>query len=97
MKKEIAAGKNLEELMALADELSRGYFRQGLNCSECVLRTFMDIYETGLPEEIICMATGFGGGKRSSTDATAIIDSFTAATNENDELDADIMTIFGNN
>ena len=62
MKKEIAQGKNLEELMALADELSRGYFRQGLNCSECVLRTFMDIYETGLPEEIICMATGFGGG-----------------------------------
>ena len=43
------------------------------------------------------IATGFGGGKRSSTDATAIIDSFTAATNENDELDADIMTIFGNN
>jgi len=62
MRKEIAKGKSLEELMALADELGRGYFRQGLNCAECVLRTFMDIYEVNLPDEIICMATGFGGG-----------------------------------
>ena len=48
--------------MVLADELGRGYFRQGLNCTECVLRTFMDIYEVEFPDEIICMATGFGGG-----------------------------------
>ncbi|MBR3784845.1 MAG: C_GCAxxG_C_C family protein [Firmicutes bacterium] len=61
-KKEIARDKNLEELMELADQQSRGYFRQGLNCAECVVRTFMDIYETGMPEEVICMATGFGGG-----------------------------------
>ena len=57
-----ALDKSLEELMALADELGRGYFKQGLNCAECVLRTFMDIYEVDLPDEIICMATGFGGG-----------------------------------
>lgn len=62
MKKDIAKDKSLEELMALAEELGKGYFRQGLNCSECVLRTFMDIYEADLPQEIICMATGFGGG-----------------------------------
>ena len=62
MKKEIAQGKSLEELMALAEELGKGYFRQGLNCAECVLRTFMDIYECNVPEEVICMATGFGGG-----------------------------------
>lgn len=62
MRKEIAKDKSLEELMALADELSRGYFRQGLNCAECVLRTFMDIYDCGVPDEAICMATGFGGG-----------------------------------
>ena len=62
MRKEIAKDKSLEELMALADELGRGYFRQGLNCSECVLRTFMDIYETGVSDDVICMATGFGGG-----------------------------------
>ena len=62
MKKEIALNKTTEELMALADELGRGYFRQGLNCTECVLRTFMDLYEGGVPDEVLCMATGFGGG-----------------------------------
>ena len=62
MRKEIAKDKSLEELMALADELGRGYFRQGLNCAECVLRTVMDIYECNVPDEVICMATGFGGG-----------------------------------
>ena len=54
--------KTVEEKMALADEISRGYFRQGLNCTECVLKTFMDIYDIDLPEDILCMATGFGGG-----------------------------------
>lgn len=62
MRKDIAKDKSLEELMALADELGRGYFRQGLNCAECVLRTVMDIYECNVPDEVICMATGFGGG-----------------------------------
>lgn len=62
MKKEIAKDKSLEELMALAEELGRGYFKQGLNCAECVLRAFMDIYEVNVPDEVICMATGFGGG-----------------------------------
>ena len=62
MRKEIARDKSLDELMALADELGRNYFRQGLNCAECVLRTFMDIYECDVPDEVICMATGFGGG-----------------------------------
>ena len=62
MKKEIAKDKSLEELMALAEELVRGYFKQGLNCAECVLRAFMDIYEVNVPDEVICMATGFGGG-----------------------------------
>ena len=59
MRKEIVKDKSLEELMEFADQQSRGYFRQGLNCTECVFRTFMDIYETGLPDEVICMATGF--------------------------------------
>ena len=62
MKKEIAKDKSLEELMALAEELGRGYFKQGLKCAECVLRAFMDIYEVNVPDEVICMATGFGGG-----------------------------------
>lgn len=62
MKKELAQEKNFDELMELASEQGKGYFRQGLNCAECVLKTFMDIYEVELPDEIICMATGFGGG-----------------------------------
>ena len=62
MKKEIAKDKDFDELMALAEEIGRGYFKQGLNCAECVLRTFMDIYEVNVPDEVICMATGFGGG-----------------------------------
>ena len=49
IKKEIAKDKSLEELLVLADELARGYFRQGLNCTECVLRAVMDIYETDTP------------------------------------------------
>lgn len=59
MEKEIAKNKTVEEKMALADEISRGYFRQGLNCTECVLRTFMDMYDVELPEDVLCMATGF--------------------------------------
>ena len=62
MEKEIIKDKTLDEKMAIADEISRNYFRQGLNCTECVLRTFMDMYETELPDDILCMATGFGGG-----------------------------------
>lgn len=55
-------GKSTEEKMALADEISRGYFRQGLNCAECVLRTFMDMHDIDLPDDIIKIASGFGGG-----------------------------------
>ena len=62
MAKVSTEGKTTEEKMALADEISRGYFRQGLNCAECVLRTFMDMHDTKLPDEVICMASGFGGG-----------------------------------
>lgn len=60
--KEIIMGKTLEEKLQTAEEVSKGYFRQGLNCTECVLRTYMDLYETGLPDEVLCMASGFGGG-----------------------------------
>ncbi len=52
----------LEERMAAAEAQGRDYFRQGLNCTECVLRTFMDRHETGLPDDILCLASGFGNG-----------------------------------
>ncbi len=44
------------------------------------------------------IATGFGGGKRgSNTDAASVIDSFTAAGDDDDDIEASIMNIFGNN
>lgn len=53
---------NLENIMAEAESIARNYFRQGLNCSECVYRTILDLYESNLPDETICLASGFGGG-----------------------------------
>ena len=55
-------GVDVEERLQLAEEISKGYFRQGLNCAECVMRTFLDIYDTGMPDEIMALSTGFGGG-----------------------------------
>lgn len=37
-------------------------FRQGLNCSECVLGSFMEHFDTPFPKDVIALATGFGGG-----------------------------------
>lgn len=45
-----------------AQEHAKNYFRQGLNCSECVMQTFLDLHGSALPKEIVCLATGFGGG-----------------------------------
>lgn len=38
------------------------YFREGLNCAECVLLGFIDTHETELPREVVRLASGFGGG-----------------------------------
>lgn len=59
---EEAPKKTKEELMAEADNIARNYFRQGLNCSECVLRTFLDMHDSPLPDEVMALASGFGGG-----------------------------------
>lgn len=47
---------------AQAREQAKNYFRQGLNCTECVMQSFLDIHGSDLPPEIIALATGFGGG-----------------------------------
>lgn len=52
----------LEERMDAAEQQGREYFRQGLNCTECVLRTFMDMHETDLPDAVLKLASGFGLG-----------------------------------
>lgn len=55
-------GADTEERLQLAEEISKGYFRQGLNCAEAVLKTYMDIYDTGFSDDVVALATGFGGG-----------------------------------
>lgn len=44
------------------EEDAKNGFRQGLNCSECVMSSFLAHYPTGYPQEVIALATGFGGG-----------------------------------
>ena len=57
-----AEEKNLT-MAEQAAENARNYFKQGLNCTECVMASFMDVHgSNGLPRDILCLATGFGGG-----------------------------------
>ena len=46
-------GNSIEERMEMAAESARGYFRQGLNCAECVVKAFMEVYDTGFPPETV--------------------------------------------
>jgi len=62
MAKVSTEGKTIEEKMAIAEEISRNYFKKGLNCSECVLRTFIDMHDINMPEDVIALSSGFGGG-----------------------------------
>ncbi|MFZ3132202.1 MAG: C-GCAxxG-C-C family (seleno)protein [Desulfosporosinus sp.] len=43
-------------------ELSLKYFRNGLYCSEAVIKAFNEVYKLGLQENAKKMATGFGLG-----------------------------------
>ena len=56
----------MEEMKLTRQELveqdAKNGFRQGLNCSECVLGSFMAHFETPFPKDVIALATGFGGG-----------------------------------
>lgn len=42
--------------------LSLRYFRNGLYCSEAILRAFNEVYKLGMPENFYKIATGFGSG-----------------------------------
>ncbi|NLW23812.1 MAG: C_GCAxxG_C_C family protein [Clostridia bacterium] len=50
----------------LADEAKRiamNYFKEGLNCAECVLQAIIDVgLIKDFPKDIVALATGFGGG-----------------------------------
>jgi len=51
-----------EELIAKVEKQAVDYFNVGLNCSECVLMSFLDLNVSGLPPETVAVASGFGGG-----------------------------------
>lgn len=53
--------KNLTLQEQVTEDAKNG-FRQGLNCSECVLGSFMANIDTPFPKDVIALATGFGGG-----------------------------------
>lgn len=42
--------------------LSLRYFRNGLYCSEAILRAFNEVYHLGMPDTFYKIATGFGSG-----------------------------------
>lgn len=41
---------------------SRNYYREGLNCSECVFKSFLDLGISGFSQEVVALSSGFGGG-----------------------------------
>lgn len=49
-------------LVEQAEQSSSNYFRQGLNCTECIICTFFDMDKIDLPKETIALATAFGSG-----------------------------------
>ena len=63
---ETKEAQDIEALMEQARTLSKACFREGMNCSECVMRSFMEMHDTGLPDESIAMASGFGVGMENS-------------------------------
>jgi len=41
---------------------ARNNFREGLNCSECVFKSFLDLGFSNFPPETVALSSGFGGG-----------------------------------
>lgn len=52
---------NQEKIEAIKSR-ARKNFSLGYNCAECVLEAVLEHVDTGLPREILKLATGFGGG-----------------------------------
>ncbi|WPC44293.1 C-GCAxxG-C-C family protein [Clostridium sp. JS66] len=59
---DIKQNKDIKDVMTEAESIARNFFRQGLNCSEYVYRTILDLYQPDLSPDTICLASGFGGG-----------------------------------
>ena len=52
----------VEQAAAKAEAAAMGYFKQGLNCGECVFQGYLDQKMTDLPPEVVALASGMGGG-----------------------------------
>ncbi len=51
-----------EEKIEEIRQRARKNFSLGYNCAECVTEAILALVETGLPQEVKKLATGFGGG-----------------------------------
>ena len=51
-----------EEKIEEIRQRARKNFSRGYNCSECVFEAVISLLDTGLPQEVKKVATGFGGG-----------------------------------
>lgn len=54
--------EEVRSVPAQTEERARAYYREGLNCAECVFLAFLDTHETELPRDVLRLASGFGGG-----------------------------------
>lgn len=50
------------EIIEEVRERARKNFSKGYNCSECIFEAIISTIDTGLPQEVKKVATGFGGG-----------------------------------
>jgi len=51
----------LDEYKEKVKNDARNYFREGLNCSECVFKSYLDLKITDFPPEVVALSSGFGG------------------------------------
>jgi C_GCAxxG_C_C family probable redox protein len=51
-----------EEKIEEIRQRARKNFTKGYNCAECVVEAVLTLVDTGLPQEVKKVATGFGGG-----------------------------------
>lgn len=51
-----------EEIIARVKKRARDNFKTGLNCAECVMEAVLSEIFPDMPRELMCIATGFGGG-----------------------------------
>ena len=52
----------MEELALTARNKAGQYFKDGYNCAEAVLRSFLDVAKLPVDESMLKATTGFGGG-----------------------------------